>query len=56
VLLNDRFYVFLGSHFIGVPWVAMSSDLFARVVVFAMGQPGDAGLNEILFRPSRQAR
>ncbi|MFM0097604.1 alcohol dehydrogenase [Paraburkholderia nemoris] len=34
----------------------MPEELFARVVVFAMSRPGDVGLNEILFRPTRQAR
>ncbi|WP_413231656.1 alcohol dehydrogenase [Paraburkholderia nemoris] len=36
--------------------MTMPAESFARAVVFAMGQPGDAGLNEILFRPTRQAR
>ena len=33
---------------------AISSDAFARSVVFAMGQPDDVDVNEILFRPTRQ--
>jgi NADP-dependent 3-hydroxy acid dehydrogenase YdfG len=34
--------------------VAISADSFARVVVFAMSQPDDVDVNEILFRPTRQ--
>ncbi len=33
---------------------AISADAFARAVVFAMGQPDDVDVNEILFRPTRQ--
>ncbi len=34
---------------------AIPADSFARVVVFAMSQPEDVDVNEILFRPTRQA-
>lgn len=34
--------------------VAISADSFARMVVFAMSQPDDVDVNEILFRPTRQ--
>ena len=30
------------------------ADIFARVVAFAMSQPEDVDMNEILFRPTRQ--
>ena len=30
------------------------AESFARVVAFAMSQPGDVNINEILFRPTRQ--
>jgi NADP-dependent 3-hydroxy acid dehydrogenase YdfG len=33
---------------------AIPADSFARAVVFAMSQPGDVDINEILFRPTRQ--
>jgi NADP-dependent 3-hydroxy acid dehydrogenase YdfG len=33
---------------------AISADSFANVVVFAMSQPEDVDVNEILFRPTRQ--
>jgi len=33
---------------------AISADSFARAVVFAMSQPDDVDINEILFRPTRQ--
>jgi NADP-dependent 3-hydroxy acid dehydrogenase YdfG len=33
---------------------AISADSFANVVVFAMSQPDDVDINEILFRPTRQ--
>nr|WP_298798961.1 SDR family oxidoreductase [uncultured Acetobacter sp.] len=33
---------------------AISADSFARAVVFAMSQPEDVDINEILFRPTRQ--
>lgn len=35
--------------------VAIPADSFARAVVFAMRQPDDMDINEILFRPTRQA-
>lgn len=35
--------------------VAISPDSFARCVVFAMRQPDDMDVNEILFRPTSQA-
>ena len=33
---------------------AIPADSFARAVVFAMNQPDDVDINEILFRPTRQ--
>jgi NADP-dependent 3-hydroxy acid dehydrogenase YdfG len=33
---------------------AIPADSFARVVVFAISQPGDVDINEIVFRPTRQ--
>jgi NADP-dependent 3-hydroxy acid dehydrogenase YdfG len=33
---------------------AVPADSFARMVVFAMSQPDDVDVNEILFRPTRQ--
>lgn len=34
---------------------AIPADSFARAVVFAMSQPDDVDINEILYRPTRQA-
>jgi NADP-dependent 3-hydroxy acid dehydrogenase YdfG len=34
--------------------MAIPADSFARVVEFAMSQPDDVDINEILFRPTRQ--
>lgn len=34
--------------------VAVPADSFARAVVFAMSQPDDVDINEILYRPTRQ--
>jgi NADP-dependent 3-hydroxy acid dehydrogenase YdfG len=34
--------------------VAIPADSFARAAVFAMAQPEDVDVNEILFRPTRQ--
>ncbi|PDS63037.1 oxidoreductase [Rhizobium anhuiense] len=34
---------------------AISADSFARAVVFAISQPDDVDINEILFRPTSQA-
>jgi NADP-dependent 3-hydroxy acid dehydrogenase YdfG len=34
--------------------VAIPADSFARAVAFAMSQPDDMDVNEILFRPTRQ--
>ena len=34
--------------------IAVSADSFARVVAFAMSQPEDVDINEVLFRPTRQ--
>lgn len=34
--------------------VAIPADSFARAVVFAMEQPDDVDINEILYRPTRQ--
>ena len=33
---------------------AISADAFARTVLFAINQPEDVDINEILFRPTRQ--
>jgi NADP-dependent 3-hydroxy acid dehydrogenase YdfG len=35
--------------------VAISADSFANMVVFAMSQPADVVVNEILFRPTRNS-
>jgi NADP-dependent 3-hydroxy acid dehydrogenase YdfG len=34
--------------------IAISADSFANMVTFAMSQPEDVDVNEILFRPTRQ--
>jgi NADP-dependent 3-hydroxy acid dehydrogenase YdfG len=34
--------------------VAIPAESFARAVAFALGQPQDVDINEILFRPTRQ--
>ena len=34
--------------------IAISPDAFARAVAYAMSQPDDVDVNEILFRPTRQ--
>lgn len=34
--------------------VAIPADSFARAVAFAIGQPEDVAINEILYRPTRQ--
>lgn len=34
--------------------IAIPSDSFARMVAFAIGQPEDVDINEILFRPTAQ--
>ncbi len=34
---------------------AIPADSFARCVAFALSQPDDMDVNEILFRPTRQA-
>jgi len=34
--------------------IAISSDSFAQAVAFAMSQPPDVDINEILYRPTRQ--
>ena len=34
--------------------MAIPADSFARCVVFAMSQPDDVDINEILFRPTAQ--
>ena len=36
--------------------VAIPADSFARTVAFAIEQPGDVDVNEILFRPTQQER
>lgn len=35
--------------------LAIPADSFARVVAFAISQPDDVDINEILYRPTRQA-
>lgn len=37
-----------------VPGIAISADSFARCVAFAISQPEDVDINEILFRPTKQ--
>ena len=34
--------------------IAIPADSFARAVAYAMSQPEDVDVNEILFRPTRQ--
>ena len=34
--------------------IAIPADSFARAVAFAMSQPEDVVINEILYRPTRQ--
>jgi NADP-dependent 3-hydroxy acid dehydrogenase YdfG len=34
--------------------IAIPADSFANMVAFAMTQPEDVDINEILFRPTRQ--
>jgi len=34
--------------------IALPADSFARVVAFAMSQPADMDINEIVFRPTSQ--
>ena len=34
--------------------LAIPADSFARAVAFAMTQPEDVDINEILYRPTRQ--
>jgi len=34
---------------------AIPADAFARTVAFAVSQPEDVDINEILFRPTKQA-
>jgi NADP-dependent 3-hydroxy acid dehydrogenase YdfG len=34
--------------------IAISPDAFANAVLYAMSQPDDVDVNEILFRPTRQ--
>jgi NADP-dependent 3-hydroxy acid dehydrogenase YdfG len=34
--------------------IAVPTDSFARMVAFAISQPEDVDVNEILFRPTRQ--
>lgn len=37
-----------------VPSIAISADSFARCVAFAINQPEEVDINEILFRPTKQ--
>lgn len=37
-----------------VAQVGVPAETFARLVVFAIGEPEDVGINEILFRPTAQ--
>jgi NADP-dependent 3-hydroxy acid dehydrogenase YdfG len=34
--------------------IALPADSFANMVAFAVGQPDDVDVNEILFRPTKQ--
>jgi NADP-dependent 3-hydroxy acid dehydrogenase YdfG len=34
--------------------IAVGADTFARMVAFAISQPEDVDVNEILFRPTAQ--
>jgi NADP-dependent 3-hydroxy acid dehydrogenase YdfG len=34
--------------------IALPAESFARAVAFAVSQPDDVDVNEILFRPTRQ--
>jgi NADP-dependent 3-hydroxy acid dehydrogenase YdfG len=34
--------------------IAIPAESFARAVVYAMSQPDDVDINEILYRPTRQ--
>jgi NADP-dependent 3-hydroxy acid dehydrogenase YdfG len=34
---------------------AIPADSFARAVAFAIGQPDEVDINEILYRPTRQS-
>jgi NADP-dependent 3-hydroxy acid dehydrogenase YdfG len=34
--------------------IAIPAESFARAVAFAMAQPEDVDVNEILYRPTRQ--
>jgi NADP-dependent 3-hydroxy acid dehydrogenase YdfG len=34
--------------------LAIPADAFARAVAYAIGEPADVDVNEILFRPTRQ--
>lgn len=45
--VSDRIHKFFAEY-------AISPDAFARAVAFAMSQPPDVDINEILFRPTRQ--
>jgi NADP-dependent 3-hydroxy acid dehydrogenase YdfG len=38
----------------GIYQIAIPADSFANMVVFAMSQPDDVDVNEILFRPTKQ--
>lgn len=38
-----------------VPDMAIGADSFARCVAFAISQPENVDINEILFRPTKQA-
>ena len=35
-------------------WVAMPVDSFAMIVAFAMSQPDEVDINEVLVRPTAQ--
>ena len=45
--IAERIHKFYGA-------VAIPAESFARAVAFAMSQPEDVDVNEILFRPTRQ--
>ena len=44
VMINHKFYEAF----------AIPAESFARAVAFAMSQPEEVDINEILFRPTRQ--
>jgi hypothetical protein len=51
--LSVRADVCVGPHHLPRP-STIPAESFARAVAFAIGQPDDVDINEILFRPTRQ--